>query len=160
GGHAGRDSGQLAMSTMATAGARLRLILAILSLWSLLVAAHPQGSRAETINSSSYLNILFDAGDVVGAYDHNSTSNARTNADWPVTLLIRGNAEIDKVKAILQPYYSSHGGPMYEYLKDGSGYTWDTDSGKKDPAGCIRRDTHLRLDADGDDRMYNPTDGY
>ncbi len=49
---------------------------------------------------------------------------------------------------------------MYYHLKDGGSWTWDTDGGRKSQSGCSLIDTHIRLYADGDDRMYNSTDGY
>ncbi len=120
------------------------------------------GVDAATASPGTWFFVAFAGGDVLGTYDHTNTDNFndRGSVDWTLTMFFMNNAEIDKVKGILGSAYPEIGGSMYEYLSDGSGYSWDSDRGRKTPSGCSRVDTHARLYADGDDRLYNTTDGY
>jgi hypothetical protein len=115
-------------------------------------------------SSDTWLYVGFDGGDVLANYDRtgtgNSIVNTRDHMDWPTTIFFKNNAEIDKVKGMLDSHYPDSGSEMHYYLKDNSDYVWDQDGGKKSPNGCHVTDTHIRLYADGDDRLYDPTDGY
>jgi hypothetical protein len=96
-------------------------------------------------------------------YDFARKAVSATGVDWPVDLVFRNNADIDKVKAGLDGYMHFHGSPMYARLKDHDGAaTWAVDGGKKTLLCPVFGQTayHTRLYADGDERLYNTAWGY
>jgi hypothetical protein len=122
--------------------------------------AAPSLSSAATASTNRAISV--GDGDVVNNYDYRSKGYYYDNVDWAVSVFFTGNAEIDKVKDFYDPYLPASGGTMYAYLKDGSSSAWDKDGGIK-TSYCSTNDrytNHLRLYADGDDRMYNLTYGY
>lgn len=125
----------------------------------------PAGSaNAATARSGSYLTLNLAGGDQIVNYDHESQTAARTNVDWAVTLFFYNDAEVDRVKNILQPEFENEGSVMWGYQKDVNYLAWDNDRGMKDPQvdgnGCAT-DIHMRVYADSsDDQMYNLVDGY
>lgn len=86
-------------------------------------------------------------------WDFHSQTAVESNADMPVTFLFFNNAEIDKVKNWIG--WGGLGDLEHMKLSDGAGPVWDSDSGKKDGCYIYAADTHYRVYADGDDRMYN-----
>lgn len=116
-------------------------------------------SRAATARSLTILGIA--GNDAIYNYDFLTASASSTNVDWTVNMMFRNNAEIDKVKAIIMPEFRSEGNIMDGRLKDGTDFVWDTDRGMKNPnMPTCPSNVHMRLYADGDDRMYNLNDGY
>jgi hypothetical protein len=91
-------------------------------------------------------------------YDFTSKSVSGTGVDWPVTIIFYGNASVSKVKSAFQsrgwnnPFVST----MYEYVNDGSGFSFVGDGGVKTFA---MKSAHMRLYAPGG-RMYNSVWGY
>lgn len=136
----------------------MRRILVAVACGTLLGCLVTRTTSAATARSGNPLTVQFDAGDVIGNYDHMSASNLRTNVDWTTTMFFRGNATITKVKNILGSTYGNTGATMRELVNDGAGNVWDSDNGRKDAGGCNSSDSHMRIYADGDDRLYNPTD--
>ncbi|WAX56587.1 hypothetical protein M6B22_18950 [Jatrophihabitans cynanchi] len=137
-------------------------LLAVVAVTGALAMTAAAPSNAATARAGNNLYVSFAGGDVIGSYDHTDTSdpNKRTNVDWTTTMFFKSNATINKVKGVLGSTYPDTGSTMRMYLNDGSGYAWDSDGGRKTPNGCNTIDKHIRLYADGDDRLYNPTDGY
>lgn len=84
------------------------------------------------------------------------------NVDWAIDFLFTNNAEVDKVKGGIA--YCCFGDPMYGRLYGGPETSWkfvfDGDRGSKDSWCPIGDGYHMRLYADGDDRLYNTSWGY
>ncbi|MCA1706171.1 MAG: hypothetical protein LC808_24065 [Actinobacteria bacterium] len=119
-----------------------------------------QALPSDGATARSLVLLGFAGNDALYNYDFLSTSASATNVDWTANMMFRNNAEIDKVKSILTPEFRNEGSVKYALLKDDTSYVWDSDRGMKNPAGTCPSDVHLRLYADGDDRMYNLTDGF
>lgn len=118
---------------------------------------------AGTARLGSFALVNLADGDQVYNYDFDDQNAVRNNVDWPLNLFFYNDAEIDRVKNILQPQFDNTGGIQDARLRDGTALTWDTDRGMKNPQpSCSggNTDIHMRVYADGDDRMYNTTDGY
>lgn len=114
-----------------------------------------------------YREVFTGDGDKLVNYDLEDTSRAYESADWPVSLLHWNNAEIDKVKFILDEFgdYDFPGATKYARLQDAPEQTelaWDEDGGKKTALqSCGGVSRHYRIYADqGDDRMYSRAFGY
>ncbi len=94
-------------------------------------------------------------------YDFVSQSAVNGNVDWPVTIVFGDDAEVDKVKDIYP--WGWGGGAMYLETKDGSSWTWDSDSGIKTvwcPSFGVTAQ-HMRVYADSsDDRNYTTAWGF
>jgi hypothetical protein len=115
-------------------------------------AATTQHLRTISIRDNTFWNYDFDKKEV-----------SSTGVDWPVGLIFRNNAEVDKVKAGLDGYMRHRGSKKYARLKDaGEEATWDEDGGKKTRRCPVFGQTayHFRVYADGDDRLYNTSWGY
>lgn len=54
-----------------------------------------------------------------------------SDADWPLTILFWGYAEVDKVKNNYFGLWSILALSRYAYLDDGYGWAWDSDRGRK-----------------------------
>lgn len=112
-------------------------------------------------NAASFALLGFAGNDGLYNYDFRSASAVASNTDWTANMMFRNNANINKVKGILEPQFRNDGNIMNAYLKDDAAYTWDTDKGMKNPNGAsCPSDVHMRLYADSDDKMFNLTDGY
>lgn len=121
--------------------------------------ATPTFSHGATASNLALL--AFSGSDRIYNYDFNSQSLSSGNVDWTANMMFDDNAEIDKVKNLLQPEFDNTGNVKYADLRDyPDNYAWDSDRGIKNPAGGCPDNIHMRLYADGDDRMYNLSDGF
>ncbi len=86
--------------------------------------------------------------------------SACDKVDWPVSMLFWDDALINTVKVGLLDAIGGQSGAShsanYARLNDGSGWVWDGDGGIKNDNSCPSVGYHMRLYADGDDRLYNP----
>ena len=80
--------------------------------------------------TASNLTILAIEEDHFYNYDFETQRAVSTNADWPVTMLFYGNAEVDKVKNMFFGYLI-FAAWMHAELDDGQGWAWDKDRGTK-----------------------------
>ena len=128
----------------------LILLLAILN--------YPTSALAD--HSASAVTLLSEDGDYFWNWDFNSESVSPTNVDWPISLLWFNDADVTLVKDIVE--WNHVGGEKHARLKDGPGsYRWDSDRGIKEFQGtCTSTVQHMRVYADGDDRIYNTMWGY
>jgi hypothetical protein len=79
-------------------------------------------------STTTYTTISY-SGDTWYNWDNLSTSCAcSNNVDWPVTLVFRTNASVNRVKSIVG---GVGGSSMYLRANDGSGWFWDSDPGRK-----------------------------
>jgi hypothetical protein len=121
------------------------------------VAVRAQGA------STKHLRAIAIRDNAFWNYDFAKRAVSATSVDWPVDLVFRNNADIDKVKAGLNGHMPFHGSTMYARLKDrGGAATWGWDGGKKTLLCPVFGQTayHTRLYADGDGRLYNTSWGY
>ncbi|MCM8750676.1 hypothetical protein NET02_16150 [Thermomicrobiaceae bacterium CFH 74404] len=93
--------------------------------------------------TTTYTTVSY-SGDTFYNWDNTSTSCACGNAvDWPVTMVFRTYADVNKVKRILG---GVGGDPMYLRANDGTGWFWDSDGGnKKLISGYLDWFHHIRL---------------
>jgi hypothetical protein len=140
-------------------GTRALVILAVLVIGLFLGSAVRVGiAQASTTSNLSWLSI---AEDHFYNYDFNSQLPLSNNVDWPITMLYWNNAEVDKVKNAVG--YLFDGNPQYLVIDDSGGTgVWDQDSGTKNIfCPSIQAEAkHMRVYADGDDRLYNIHWGY
>lgn len=109
---------------------------------------------------SSKLDLVYKDDDVIRNYDYLSTASPTDNynLDFPVTMIFKNNAEIDKVKNRYKANgWDNLGSSKYGRARDGSAGFWDSDRGVK-TWGLTT--CHMRVYADSDDRMYCPSWGY
>lgn len=135
-------------------------LLAAVSCLGLVAVAQPPPATA----GASNLTIVGLDNDEFWNYDFYGQTVDAGNVDWAIDLVFYNNANINKVKNALNPWYSQTGGPKYEYMRDGpiGTFQWDQDSGRKitgcPPTGWFE---HYRVYADpSDDSMYNVYYGY
>ncbi len=115
---------------------------------------------------------IYVGGDKVLNYDHRSKSSSANNIDWPLHLIFRNNATVNKVKgtdgshSLDNNVFKALGGAKYLQLsEDGTNFEWDSDKGRKKfnckPLVDYNKWTeHYRVYADSDDRMWTPQHGY
>jgi len=81
-------------------------------------------------STTTYTTVSY-SGDTWYNWDNTSQSCACSNAvDWPVTMIFRTYANVNRVKDILGGY---SGSSMYLRANDGNGWFWDSDGGRKLP---------------------------
>jgi hypothetical protein len=121
-------------------------------------------AEAATTKTLQYLSI---GGDRFFNYDFLSKSSAATNVDWPVTVIFRNNATVDKAKSSMEAWSNYFDSTSYQMMyiveNDGSGAYWDQDGGKKTPACPTygHSSPHYRVYGIGSyERMYSTTFGY
>jgi hypothetical protein len=133
-----------------------RLIIPVSLL--LIFSTFPSIAKADHVAPS--ITQLTIGGDYFWNWDFNSQSASASNVDWPITMLHWNNADVNFVKGI---YY---GNATYAVnknfrLNDGLGWTWVSDKGtKSEPGSCLGSAWHMRVYADADGRMYNPSWGF
>ncbi len=136
------------------------LTLATLALTLALGAGHTLGATAQN------LHIVSASGDQFWNYDFLSTQCCPppNNVDWAFDLIFWNNATINKVKNGLENPYDQGGlcaSGMNARLNDGTGWVWDSDSGKKTTCCPVTGSAyHFRVYADSDDRLYSTLFGY
>jgi hypothetical protein len=121
----------------------------------------------------AYERISLGEGDWVWNWDYNSQNEYRSNVDWAMRFIFKGNAEIDYIKDRLDgkhwdpsihPNLGSMGWSKYSKFYDGGSQTdgeWDSDRGIKDDRNCNWNWGHMRFYASSsEDRNYNQTYGY
>jgi hypothetical protein len=138
---------------------RLLTTLAAASL-VLVVAFAAPSARAATSNNLTPIDMGY--GDSIWNFDFTQVPGSYLHVDWAVSLLFYNNAEIDKVKNIVDGKYWMFGSTQHAYMNDGSGGSYDGDAGKKtDTPSCLGSTRHFRIYAPSStDRMYNPSFGY
>jgi len=131
----------------------------LLSLAALAAGLHADSNSAEAHTAPSPgFKIITVLEDGWYNWDFRSQSQSSSNVDWPVTIVYYINANINKVKDKLKTIENigSCGSPINARLSEGGSWQWDQDSGLKDDCGTGSDVTeHLRVYADGDDRLYN-----
>jgi hypothetical protein len=133
--------------TLALAGSTFVLLAATASGWTTTHLA------AQRVDADSFDN-----------YDFPTQSVSSTNVEWPVTLLFRNNAEVDKIKNSLTwgvgpPYTTTE----YGRMNNSFGWFYDADAGRKTAVACYATSTqHYRVYADAahDDRNWAPSIGF
>ncbi len=97
--------------------------------------------------------ISIPGGDMIVNFDFHSQSVSAGNADWPVTIIYGGDANVSNVKAM---YWGGSGGTKYSNYNDDGGWEWDSDAGTKSTGitAC-----HMRVYADNGNHSYNGTLG-
>jgi hypothetical protein len=128
-----------------------------------LLAATIAGAAGAHTATPGNLSILYKGDDAYRNYDFLSQSVSSANVDWAIDFLFTNNASVGKVKAGIG--YCCWGSTMYGRFNGGSetgyAYVWDGDGGVKDAWCSLYSDVyHLRVYADGDDRLYNTSWGY
>lgn len=121
------------------------------------------GTEAATAATTTHLAAQRVDSDSFDNYDFSTPNVSSYNVDWPVTLLFRNNAEVDKVKSALANNFPVFGSPAYGRIDNSFGWFYDSDRGRKGQVCPIADSTtHYRLYADGDhgDRNYSPGLGY
>lgn len=134
-----RIAGSLALAT-----ASFVLLVASASGWT---TSH---LAAQRIDSDSYDN-----------YDFPTQSVSSTNVEWPVTLMFRNNAEVDKIKVALT--FGVPGSTEYGRMNNSFGWFWDGDGGRKTgPCSFGTSTQHYRVYADPahEDRNWAPSIGF
>lgn len=109
-------------------------------------------------STSTYTTVSY-SGDSWYNWDNTSSSCTCSNTvDWPVIMIFRTNAAVNKVKDILRGY---NGTSMYLRANDGAGWFWDSDGGRKHPiSGYTDWFHHVRLYAPpGTDYFYSSSWG-
>jgi hypothetical protein len=142
------------------------LLAAIIAGGSAFAAMAPDRSAAASTTHLTTIGLGY--GDSIFNYDFSSQTADSTHVDWAVSLLFYNNASINKVKTILGSTYgacaSTSIGCSAENarMNDGSGYSWDTDRGRKNTlAVCFGSSRHYRVYApSAADHFYNPGFGY
>jgi uncharacterized protein (UPF0333 family) len=108
------------------------ILLAILLAFAGL--AYFKESYAGPATPTNYYTLCIGTSDCFKNWDSNSDSifNPST-ADWPVTIIYYGNAEVDKIKIAYSWLLTGFGNSMYMLMTD-DGKTWfvDSDRGMKD----------------------------
>lgn len=110
--------------------------------------------------STSRLTVVRVGADSIYNYDFMSKTASATNVDWPVTIIFRNNAEVNKVKNHYRDTWPCASQKYGRLMDDGTSYVWDSDGGAKNRCTLLGDVYHLRVYADGDDRLYNPEFGY
>lgn len=94
-------------------------------------------------------------------YDFSTPKVSSKNVDWPITLLFRNNAEVDKVKQKIG--WGIFASAAYARLNNSFGWFYDSDQGiKSAPCTVGVTAVHFRVYADqgAGDRNYSPSLGY
>lgn len=142
--------------------------LALIIIAATVVGLYAGGNQAEahTAASGSYYTLTIRE-DAFVNWDFRSKSVSASNVDWPVNMLFYNNAEIDKVKDALDALPNTNigrcGSSKHAQVDDGSGMAWDSDGGIKDDCSSSppsEQARHMRVYADGDDRLFNLSYGY
>jgi len=108
-----------------TAGTLVVLLIAV-CLGAIVFATSAGASTSGPIHTKSIREDSFKN------YDFSNMIESRSHADWGIDMIFFGNANINKVKRKLSPVLPASGSPMYARLNNnGSGWTWDRDSGIK-----------------------------
>lgn len=133
---------------------------ATVALVAFTVLAAPNTSQAA---STSNLRALEIDNDSFWNYDFTEKQISRNKVDWPIGLLFRNDAEVDKVKQKLA--WPAFGGKMYARMDNTNSPFWDEDGGVKQeicPVFSDKSALHFRLYADPDngDRNWSPSLGY
>ena len=115
---------------------------------------------------------IYVGGDKIYNYDHRSMNHSAENIDWPLHLIFRNNATVNKVKGtdgshrLDNDVFRDLGGSKYLRLSEnGSTFEWDSDKGRK-KFNCSlfgnadKWTEHYRVYADGDDRLWTPQHSY
>lgn len=113
--------------------------------------------------STSNLRTLgFGYGDSIYNYDFENQAVDSTHVDWATSLLFYDNANINKIKSILESSYWLFGSKENAYLDDSGFWEWDQDGGMKtEIPTCLGSDAHYRIYAPPEtDDFYNPNFGY
>lgn len=118
-----------------------------------------------TVIGSSTTNLRtlgFGYGDSIYNYDFENQAVDARHVDWAMSLLFYNNANINKIKSILEGSYWIYGSKENANLNDSGSWEWDQDGGMKtDTPSCLGSDAHYRVYApSSSDRFYNPTFGY
>jgi hypothetical protein len=118
-----------------------------------------------TVIGSSTTNLRtlgFGYGDSIYNYDFENQAVDSTHVDWAMSLLFYNNANVNKVKGILEGSYWIYGSKENAYLNDTGSWQWDQDGGMKTSSpSCLGSDAHYRVYApSGTDDFYNPNFGY
>jgi len=112
--------------------------------------------------TTSLRTLSFGYGDSIYNYDFENRSVDATHVDWAMSLLFYDNANINKIKSILEGTYWLFGSEENAYLNDTGSWQWDEDGGEKTEfPSCLGSDAHYRIYApSGTDEFYNPNFGY
>lgn len=104
----------------------------------------------------------FGYGDSIYNYDFENQAVDARHVDWAMSLLFYNNANVNKIKTILEGSYWIYGSKENANLNDSGSWEWDQDGGMKtDIPSCLGSDAHYRVYApSANDRFYNPTFGY
>jgi len=142
--------------------------LALIFVAATVLGLHAEGNPAEahTAPSGSFYTLTIQE-DAFINWDFRSKDVQASKVDWPVNMLFYNNAEIDKVKDALDALPNTNisrcGSGQDARVDDGSGMEWDGDGGIKDDCSSTppsEQARHMRVYADGDDRLYNLSFGY
>jgi hypothetical protein len=118
---------------------------------------------APGVNSAytSNLRPVYVKEDAFTNYDFLSETGTRDNVDWPIGIIYKGNAEVDKIKQKYSNLFKYTGSAKHSLVDEGAGWRWDQDKGIKDypclPGGNV---FHSRLYAPSDDSLYNTRLGH
>lgn len=150
------------------------LLTAAYIVFGMFAVLTPRTASANVAPSGSFTQFIVGSnGDFFYTWDFLSTNPfSYTNVDWGSRFFFIQNAEIDKVKNILDgigtpsisPTLGSSGGAMFAFLHDGpeqgASSNWDQDSGIKQGLWCSW-DHHMRFYArTTTDRNYDVAVGY
>ena len=132
------------------------------------LATNVAPASAENAPPGTYLIILLADGDRAYNWDHTGPNTGADKVDWPWTLFFYDNAEVDKVKAVVDGLVGPAGGVWknegddnFFRQDDVAGFGWDSDRGMKDPQGNCPTHNHFRIYAQSDeDRNFNTVDGF
>jgi hypothetical protein len=104
----------------------------------------------------------FGYSDAIYNYDFENQAVDATHVDWAMSLLFYNNANVNKIKSILNSSYWIYGSSENAYLNDSGSWEWDSDGGRKTAApSCTGSDAHYRVYAPSAfDDFYNPSFGY
>ena len=115
---------------------KLKISIIILIILSLTLTSYGlinlKASIAGPALSTNYYTLCIDQ-DCFKNWDSNTdTVFGPSTADWPVTIIYYGNAEVDKIKSAYDFDLTGHGHSMYMLMTD-DGITWfiDSDRGMK-----------------------------
>jgi len=155
-------------------------VIGLTAVTPMAVDAHSSGHSCTSSNHCTpSVGLVYSYGDRWDNYDSNSQSLHNNNVDWAVDPVFYDNAEVDKVKNLINQYngVGHSGGTKHIIVREANEYQngssisyvqmWDDDSGKKNVAPNCSTYTsayHYRVYADesaySHDRFYNDTWGF
>ncbi len=135
---------------------RNRVSIAIVVLFSLSLVLGPPRPASAHGQPSNFNVVGWSGGPVWANYDELSPlpySASPRNTDWPIGAIFWNNANVNKVKDALFPYYSAGAGntehlDLFTNFPNTSSEDQDEDRGVKTPdvgSGCSRYDLHFRV---------------